>query len=61
MNHSLPAKVDAAPGDASYHVERFIDAAFIVDVAINFRTGFYDEDNRLVMRGDRQARAGVGG
>ena len=55
MNHSFPAKVDAAPGDASYHVERFIDAAFIVDVAINFRTGFYDEDNRLVMRGDRAA------
>ena len=55
MPYRLAFKVDATPGDASFHVERFIDAAFIVDVAINFRTGFYDEDNRLVMRGDRAA------
>ena len=49
LPYRLAFKVEAARGSGWWHVENALDALFMVDVVLNFRTGYYDADGALVM------------
>lgn len=47
---------DVVPWSAADLFNLFIDIFFLVDIFMNFRTGYFQEDNRLILDGTKIAR-----